>query len=137
MFSLLKDPVVIMKEIMSWLLRIQLTITWLNLTMPNQTVKNSLKTKKIELPQMKNLYKKNIRVDSEDVHHFWDQNSPFVQNNFFFWYKPLLLLSSTYDPFHCVKFKRNLTMGPELWRCTIYGPKGVDLPQIIFFSENL
>ena len=47
-----KDPVVIMKEIMPWLLRIQLAVTRLNLTMPNQTVKNSLKAKKIELPQM-------------------------------------------------------------------------------------
>ena len=31
---------------------IQLTVTWLNLTRPNQTVKNNLKAKKIELPQM-------------------------------------------------------------------------------------
>ena len=46
-----KDPVVIMKEIMSCL-RIQLTVAWLNLTMPNQTVKNGLKAKKIKLPQM-------------------------------------------------------------------------------------
>ena len=28
----------------------------------------------------------------------------------FFLYKPLLLLSSTYDPFHSEKFKKNLTM---------------------------
>ena len=33
----------------------------------------------------------------------------------FFWHKPLLLLSSTYGPFHCTKFKINLTMDPELW----------------------
>ena len=48
---LFKDLVVIMKEIMSCL-RIQWTVAWLNLTMPNQTVKNGLKAKKIKLLQM-------------------------------------------------------------------------------------
>ena len=38
-------------EIMSYL-RIQLTVTWLHLTMSNQTVKNGLKAKKIKLLQM-------------------------------------------------------------------------------------
>ena len=49
---LFKDPVVILKEIMSWQLRIQLTVAWLNLAMPNQTVKPGPKIKKIKLPQM-------------------------------------------------------------------------------------
>ena len=40
---LFKDPVVIMKKIMSLLLRVQLTVVWLKLTMPNQTVKNGPK----------------------------------------------------------------------------------------------
>ena len=107
MFWLFKDPVVIMKEIMPWLLRIQLTVTWLNLTMPNQTVKNSLKAKKIELPQMNFVLEKQLIKCSctyqplsfckifirkfleliqsyEDVHHFWDQSGPFTSNNFFF-----------------------------------------------------
>ena len=51
-YVLFKDPVVIMKQIMSDYLRIQLTVAWLNLIMPNQTVKNGLKAKKIKLPQM-------------------------------------------------------------------------------------
>ena len=55
---LFKDPVVILKEIMSWQLRIQLTVAWLNLAMPNQTAKNGLKAKKIKLPQM-NFFSKN------------------------------------------------------------------------------
>ena len=39
-----------MKEIMCPdYLRIQLTVAWLNLTMPNPTVKNGLKAKKIKL----------------------------------------------------------------------------------------
>ena len=48
---LFKVPAVIMKEIIPYL-RIQLTVAWFNLTMPNQTVKNGLKAKKIKLPQM-------------------------------------------------------------------------------------
>ena len=81
----------------------------------------------------------------EDVRRFWDQNSPFVRNKKcqpicpeqkMFWYKPLLLLWSTYGPFISAKFKINLTMDPELWRCTIFGPKMVHLPQVNFFSEN-
>ena len=54
-----------------------------------------------------------------------------------FWYKPLLLLSSTYGPFQSAKFKKNLTMDPELWRCTIFRPKVVCLPQMIFFFRKL
>ena len=35
-------------------------MTWLNLTLPNKTVKNGLKAKKIELPQMNFLLKKQL-----------------------------------------------------------------------------
>ena len=150
-----------MKEIMPWFLRIQLTVTWINLTMANQTVINSLKTKMIESPQMNFVFQKRLIKFSctyqllsfckifikkifeliqsyEHVRHFWGQNSPFVLNNFFL-YKPLLLLSSTYGSYRCAKLKRNLTVDSELWRCTIFRPKVVHLPQIIFFffSENL
>ena len=57
---LFKDPVVILKEIMPWQLRIQLTVAWLNLAMPNQTVKNSLKAKQIKLPQMSFVLEKQL-----------------------------------------------------------------------------
>ena len=113
MHWLFKDPVVIMKEIMSWLfkdpvvimkkispdcLRIQLTVTWLNLTMPNQTVKNDLKAKKIKLPQM----------------------------NFFSWkttnlYKQLFMY--LLPPFILQNVKKILRAGPELSGCAIFGPK--------------
>ena len=105
--------------------------------MPNQTVKKkSVQAKRIELPQINFVLEKQLikilytyqpisickifikkvleLIQSyEDVRHFWDQNSPFVLNKFF-GYKPFLLLSSNYGPFHCAKFKRNLTMDPEL-----------------------
>ena len=45
-------PVVIMKKLCPDFLRIQSTVAWLNLTMPNETVKNDLKAKKIKLHQM-------------------------------------------------------------------------------------
>ena len=34
--------------------------------------------------------------------------------------------------FYCEKLKKFLTTDPELWRCTIFGPKVVYLPQTIF-----
>ena len=36
-------------------------------------------------------------------------------------------------PFHCAKFKKILTADPELWQCTIFGPKMVHLPPFFFF----
>ena len=81
-------------------------MTWLNLTMPNETVKNSLKAKNIELSQMNFVPEKQLIKFScayqplsickiyikkileliqgyEDVGHFWDQNSLFVLNKMF------------------------------------------------------
>ena len=95
-----------MKEIMPWLLRTPLTLTWLNLTMANQTVKISRKAKKIELPQMNFVLEKQLIKFSctyqplsickifikkileliqsyKDVCHFWDENSPFALNKIF------------------------------------------------------
>ena len=90
--------------------------------------------------------------------HFQAQNGPMSWTKSF-WYKPLLLLSSTYrpkmvqcpeqnffgtnyyyyfhltiGPFHCAKFKKILTAHPELWVCTIFVPKMVCLPQL-FWGE--
>ena len=38
-------------------------------------------------------------------------------------------------PFHCAKFKKILTADPELWRCIVFGPQIVHLPQTIFFLK--
>ena len=79
---------------------------WLNLTMPNETVKTGLKAKKIKLPQMNFVLEKQLIKFSctyqplsickifikkileliqsyEDVRHFRDQNDPFVLNKNF------------------------------------------------------
>ena len=63
--------------------------------------------------------------------HFWAQNGPFVLNKFF-WYKSLLVLSSTYWPCTLYKILKILTADPELWACTFFGPKMVHLPQNVF-----
>ena len=120
---LFKDLVVIMKEIMSCL-RIQWTVAWLNLTMPNQTVKNGLKAKKIKLPQMNFFLEKQLIKFSctywplsfckilkkflgpiqsyEDV-AFSDLKWPIYYGQFF-WCKTLSTFYLPIGPFHCAKF---------------------------------
>ena len=63
--------------------------------------------------------------------HFWSQNGPFVLNKIF-WCKSLLLFPLTYWPFSLCKIKKIFTAGPELWGCTIFGPKMVHLHQFFF-----
>ena len=125
-------------------------MAWLNLNMSNQTVKTDLKAKKMKLPQMLFFSRKTTNKI------FMYLLVPFILQNFkkilrnnpelwrcailgpkmvylswtkLFWYKLLLLLSSTYWPF---SFKK-LTADPELWGCAIFGPKMVHLPQTNFF----
>ena len=101
---LFKDPAVIMKEIMSCL-RIQLTVAWLNLTIPNQTVKNDPKAKEIKLNQMN-----------------------------FFLKKQLTKFSCTYWPLSfCKIFKKILRANPELWECAIFGTKMANLSRTKHF----
>ena len=75
-------------------------------------------------------------IQSYEMCHFRAQNDPFLLNNFFgtnhYYYFHLPI-----GPFHCAKFKKILTADPELWGCTIFGPKMVHLPQTIFFGKLL
>ena len=71
----------------------------LNLTMPSQTVKNGLKTKKIKLPQMNfSSWKANNKI-------FMNLLAPFILQN----------------------FEKILWADPELWGCGIFAPKMADL----------
>ena len=75
-------------------------------TMPNQTVKNGLKAKKIKLPEMN-----------------------------FFLEKKLTKFSCTYWPLSFCKILKNiLTADPELWGCAIFGPKMTHLLWTKFFG---
>ena len=50
----------------------------------------------------------------------------FGTNHCYYLYLPI-------GPFHCAKFKKIHTTDPELWQCTIFGPKVV---QTNFFKKN-
>ena len=79
------------------------------------------------------VHKKNLRVDSE----LWGCAS-FLGPK-----QPICPEQNFFDINHCYYFHlpmalfivQNLTMDPELWRCTIFGPKVVHLPQINFFRK--
>ena len=51
----------------------------------------------------------------------------FGKNHCYYFHLPI-------GPFHCAKFKEILTADPELWECTIFGPKMVHLPPKIFLK---
>ena len=70
-------------------------MTWLNLTMPNEAVKNGLNATKIKLSQMNFFSRKTT-------------NKTFMY-----------LLA----PFILYNFRKTLTVDPELRGCTIFGPK--------------
>ena len=80
----------------------------LNLTMPNQTVKNGLKPKKIKLPQMN-----------------------------FFIKKKLIKFSCTYQPLSfCKIFKKFLGLIQSYEDVPFSGPKWPICPEQIFFGTN-
>ena len=83
-------------------------MAWLNLTMPNKTVKNGLTAKKIKLPQM----------------------------NFFSWKATNKTFMYLLAPFILQNFKKILRANPELWGCAIFRTKMAQLSWTIFFGTN-
>ena len=119
-----KDPVVIMKEIMSWLFKGPIYSGLVQFDHAKSNSKNGLRAKKIKFPHMNFFSKKTANKISMYL------LAPFILQNFkkiirtdpelwgcaifglkmahlpwtkLFWYKPLLLLSSTYWPFSLCK----------------------------------
>ena len=153
MFWLFKDPVVIMKEIMSWLFRVQLTVTWLNLTMPNQTVKIGLKAKNIkfrrriffqkevirfsctyELLSFYKIFKKFLQpIQSHENVPFSGPKRSICPEKFFFGANHYYYFHLPIFPFHIAKCKNILTADSELQGCFIFGPKMVHLTEKKFF----
>ena len=133
-------------------------MAWVSLTIPNQTVKNGLKTKKIKLPQMNFFLKKQLIKFSctywllsfckilkkflgpiqsyEDVPFSGPKWPICHEQNFFGTYHYYYFHLPT-GLFHCTKFKKILTADEELWGCAIFGPKMVHLPPKIFFGKLL
>ena len=133
-------------------------MVWLNLTMPNQTVKNGLKAKKIKLPQMNFFLKKQLikfsctywllsfckilkkflgSIQSYEVVPFLGPKWPICHEQIFFGTNHYYYFHLPISPFHCAKFKKILTAGPELWGCAIFGPKIIFLPHTIFFEKMI
>ena len=81
---------------------------------------------------------KNLRVDS-DLWGFAPCSGPkwyICHEKIFFGANHCYYFHLLLSPFHCATFKTILTADPELWRCTIFGPKVVHLLQTIFILEN-
>ena len=132
-------------------------MAWLNLTMPNQTVKNRLKAKRIKLPQINFFLEKQLIKFSctfwpisfckilkkfwsrvMRMCHFRDQNSPSVMKNLeIFWKIINIILIYLLAPFIGQNFKKILPAGPELWGWAIFVPKMAHFPKWEFFLENL
>ena len=107
MHWLLKDPVVIMKEIMFWLFKDSIAaVAWLNF---DHAQSNSKKwPKKIKLPQM----------------------------TFFSWKTTNKIFMYLLAPFALQDFLKILRADPELWGCVIFGPKVTHLSWTKFFGYN-
>ena len=69
--------------------------------------------------------------------HFWAQNGPFVLNKKFLVQTIIIIFIYLLALFIVQNLKKILTADPELWGCTIFGPKMVHFPKWEFFSENL
>ena len=69
------------------------------------------------------------------MHHFWAQNGPFAPNNFF-WKIINIILIYLLAPFIVQNFKKILPADPELWGCTIFGPKMAHFPKWEFFQKT-
>ena len=132
-------------------------MAWLNLTRPNQTIKNGLKGKKMKMQQMNF----SSRKTANKILMYLLAYAPFILQNFkkflradpelqgcaifepkmahlswtnFFWYKPLLLLSSTYWHFSLYKILKNYYSGSQVIRiCHFWAQNGPFAPKQIFF----
>ena len=86
---------------------------------------------------LQNVYKNNLRVDSElsGCAPFLGPKQLICLEQNFFGINHCCYFHPPMAPFIGQNFFKNLTMDPELWRSTIFGPKVVPLPQIIFFQK--
>ena len=68
--------------------------------------------------------------------HFRAQNGPFVLNKFFLVQTIIITFIYLLALFIVQNLKKILTADPALWRCIVFGPQMVYLPQTNFFFEN-
>ena len=156
MSCLFKDPVVILKEIISWLFQDSINSGlpqfdhaqsnskkwpkgYKDQIAPNEFFSRKTTNKMfmyLLAPFILVNFKKILRPNPE----LWEcaifrPKMAHLSWTHFFWYKPLLLsLLLSIDHFHCAKSKKILTADPELWGCAIFWPKLVHLPQYVFWK---
>ena len=131
-------------------------MAWFNLTMPNQTVKNGLKAKKIKLPQMNFFLKKQLIKFSctywplsfckilkkflgliqsyEDV-PFSGPKWPICHEQNFFGTNHYYYFRLPIGPFHCAKFKKKFLQ--RIWGCAIFGPENLLTSPVSFIHAYL
>ena len=80
-----------------------------------------------------NLKKLLQQIQSYEDAPFWTQNGPFAP--IFFWKIINIILIHLLAPFIVHSFKKILPANPELWGCTIFGPKRAYFPKWEFLSE--
>ena len=132
-------------------------MTWLNLSLPNKTVKNGLKAKKIELPQMNFLLKKQLIKFSctywslsfckilkkflgpiqnyEDV-PFSGPKKPICHKQLFLVQTIIITFIYLLTLFSVQNLKKILTANPELWGCIIFWAQNGSFAPNKFFLEN-
>ena len=132
-------------------------MAWLNLTMPNQTVKNGLKAKKIKLPQMNFFLKKQLikfsctywllsfckilkkflgQIQSYEDVPFSSPKWSICHEQFFFSINHYYYFHLLISPYHCAKFKF-LQWIQSYEDVPFLGPKWSICPKQIFFSWKL
>ena len=115
-------------------------MAWLNLTMPNQTVKNGLKAKKIKLPQMNFFLKKQLIKFSCTLLrmcHFWAKNGPFVLNKFFLVQTIIITFIYLLALFNVQNFKKLLQRIQSYQDAPFLGPKWSSCPKHFLFFGKL
>ena len=133
-------------------------MAWLNLTMPNQTVKNGLKAKKIKLPQMNLFLEKQLikfsctywplsfgkilkkflgLIYSYDDVPFSGPKWAICHEQNFFGTNYYYCFHLPIGPFNVQNLTKILKADPELWGFAIFGPKMTHFSKSEFFSENL
>ena len=115
--------------------------------MPNKTVKNGQKAKKVKLPEMIFFLEKQLIKFSRTYWPFsfskiskkflWgcDIFRPKMAQTKFFW-KIIIILIYLLASFIVQNFKQILPADPELWGCAIFGTKMVHFPKWEFFFRK-